>query len=92
MKSTKNFEDGSSLSWKDKETLEYIEGDFILLIWVDFMPGLFSTGRILKLESISEWTSHPEGLKTTISDEKREEIKSKVFAYYKERKRKCVAE
>lgn len=92
MKSTKKFDDGSTLSWKDRETLEYTEGDYTLLVWVDFMPGLFSSGRILKLESLSEWTSSPEGAAAPIPNGKKDEIKSKVISYYKDHNKKCITQ
>lgn len=92
MNSIKKFDDKSSLSWKDKETLEYAERDYTLLVWVDFMPGFFSSGRVLKLDSLCKWTSSPKGSEALISNEKKEEIIGKVISYYKDHNKKCITE
>lgn len=77
------FDDGSSIEWEDRESLQYREVDgHIALIWVDFEPGFFSRGRVLMIESLDKWHTVPEGRSLDLSNEKREEIIAKVRKYY----------
>lgn len=83
------FDDGSVIEWIDKETLRYSEGAFVLNIWVDFEPGFFSTGRIVRAALIKDWSATPSGCASTISEAKRLNILDKVRRYYHLNKRKC---
>lgn len=86
------FDDGSSIRWADRETLEYSEGKLRALIWVDFEPELFSGTRLIKASSIQKWESHPELTDRKIPKTKRAEILKKVQDYYESNNRKCRIE
>ena len=68
MSKIKSFDDGSLIEWVDKETLKYSEGEFSVLIWVDFEPGFFSGGRIIKSSSILTWDKKPSERSEMIDD------------------------
>ncbi len=91
-KSLIEFDDGSILKWEDRETLRYIEGESSALIWVDFEPGFFSRGRILRSSSIDKWEEDSKGVVTAISEAKKADIINKVKLYYEQNKRKCIVE
>jgi hypothetical protein len=78
------FPDGSSVAWVDRETLKYSDGSHSVLVWVDFEPGFFSKGRIIKASSIQEWESAGDGVK--ITEDKKTEIINKVTKYYEQNK------
>ncbi len=77
-----NFLDGSLVQWVDKETLRYSDSDHTALIWVDFEPGFFTGGRVIKASSIAKWESCPSNESCDISDEIKMQIISKVTKYY----------
>ena len=60
--------------------------------WVDFEPGLFSNGRIIKSESISVWDSKPDDVPEVIDESTKKEIIEKIKSYYKSMKKKCRVE
>ncbi len=91
-KSLIEFDDGSIIKWEDRETLRYIEGEYNALIWVDFEPGFFSGGRILRSSSIDKWEENSKGVVTAISEVKKADIINKIKLYYKKNKRKCTVE
>ncbi len=77
------FDDGSSIEWKDRESLKYNQHDgYAALIWIDFEPGFFSRGRVLMTQSLDRWRTGPDGQPLEITYEKREEIIEKVRRYY----------
>jgi hypothetical protein len=76
------LDDGSSIQWVDKESLAYKENGFEVTVWVDFEPGFFSRGRILKLSSLGSWSKWPDTGSNVIGREKRDEIIEKVKKYY----------
>jgi hypothetical protein len=82
------LDDGSVIEWVDKGTLRYTENGFSVSIWVDFEPGFFNSGRIIKSSSIVRWDSRPEGNPDVIGMDKRKEILAKVQQYYQARNRK----
>jgi hypothetical protein len=86
------FEDGSSIEWVDRETLRYADEIHSALIWVDFSPGWFSRGRILKAASITRWESCPADRSKEISGEEKKQIFEKVQEYYKRQMVKCTIE
>jgi hypothetical protein len=88
----KIFEDGSSIEWVDKETLKYTESGFSVHIWVDFEPGFFSNGRIIKSSSIKTKDSLPWSSSTFIDENKKREIIEKIQKYYKSMNKKCRVE
>lgn len=87
--SKKTFDDGSSVEWVDKETVRYSEGEFSVLIWVDFEPGFWSSGRVIRSSSIKNWSATPTGCSATIDAEKKREIIDKIQRYYGSLKKKC---
>ena len=76
------FEDGSSVEWKNRESLKYIERGYVALVWVDYEPGFFNNGRILKMSSLRRWYEAPPGSSLEISKDKKKEIISKIQDYY----------
>jgi hypothetical protein len=92
MSKAKTFNDGSSVDWVDKETLRYTKGEFSALIWVDFEPGFFSAGRIIRSFSIAKWEAAPVGSTDEIDTESKEEIINKIKLYYKSINKKCRVE
>jgi hypothetical protein len=77
------FDDGSSIEWVDRETLEYFEGEYSALVWVDYAPGFFSSGRIIRTSSIQNWKKKPPDAPERIDDESRARIIEKVVQYYR---------
>lgn len=84
MTSKKIFEDGSSVEWKDRETLLYKEGECAASIWVDFEPGWFKSGRIIKTDSLEYWDDLSGTENVKIDQNKKQEIINKVILYYKD--------
>ena len=89
MATRKVFDDGSSVEWIDKETIKYTEGDYSLLIWVDFEPGFFSYGRTIKSASIETWDTKPRGESKLIDENKKQDIIDKIQRYYKSFGKRC---
>ncbi|GLI34002.1 hypothetical protein [Desulforhabdus amnigena] len=92
MSRKKTFDDGSYVEWVDRETLKYTSGDFSVLVWVDFEPGLFSGGRIIKASSIKNWDAKPAGSPATIDEDIKQDIINKIQQYYKSFKKKYRVE
>ena len=89
----KLFDDGSSVEWVDKETLNYSEHGFSVLVRVDFFrESFFKYGRVIKASSIIEWNVYPESASKIIDESKRVEIIDKLKAYYKDLNIKCRVE
>jgi hypothetical protein len=86
------LDDGSVIEWVDKETLRYTENGFTGSIWVDFKPGFFNSGRIIKSFSIVRRDGRPEGCPDVIGMDKRKEILAKVQHYYQSQNRKLRIE
>lgn len=76
------FDDGSRITWKDRETLLYEEPGYAALLWVDYEPGFFSRGRILRAESLDRWHVCPKGSGECISPEKKAQITKRVQQYF----------
>ena len=55
MSAALRFTDGDRIDWIDRETFAYVRGDQRVLIWVDYEPGLFRTGRVIRMASLKEW-------------------------------------
>ncbi|MDZ4157399.1 MAG: hypothetical protein U1E09_12675 [Methylococcales bacterium] len=86
------FDDASVIEWIDKETLRYSEKDFSVSIWVDFEPGFFKSGRIIKASSIKNCNNNAEDKLEKITTSKKEEILAKVQNYYHFKNIKCRVE
>jgi hypothetical protein len=84
--------DGSQIEWVDKETLRYSENGYSVLIWVDFEAGLFKSGRVIKLSSLSNWQTRPKDKSDIIDELKKNEIVEKIKHYYKSMGKKCRVE
>ena len=76
------FDDASSISMQDRETLLYEEPNHSVLIWFDVKPGFFSRGRVLYQSTIQEWKESPPGNDQSISAAKQQEIIAKVRQYW----------
>jgi hypothetical protein len=74
------FEDGSEITWEDRDTLLYRESGKIVYVWIDF-DSLFFGSRIIKLESMQHWY----GTNEPISDEQKNDIIAKVRRYYEKK-------
>lgn len=90
MTSRKTFEDGSCVEWKDRETLIYTEGDRSASIWVEFEPGWFKSGRIIKSDSVELWDNFSGAKGIKIDQGKKEEIIKKVVLYYEDFGKKAI--
>ena len=84
------FEDGSAIEWVDRETLRYSEGEFSLLIWVDFGPGFFSRSRVLDVSRLKTWTTKPATTSPSLTDADRERVLRKVADYYRAHRTKLT--
>ena len=92
LKKSHVFKDGSSIEWIDRETLWYAKDGFSVLIWVDFEPGFFKSGRILRSSSIKEWASKPSHAPGPIDDGQRNAIVHRVQQYYRDHGTKITVE
>ena len=81
-KSQQEFSDGTTLEWIDRETIRYTEGQSYVDIWVDFAPGFFSKGRVLRKSSLEQWTETPDSTSSQFDSKKLAEIIDKVQQYY----------
>ena len=88
MATQKSFADSSSLVWKDRETLSYLENGRSLDIWVDVESGLFNSGRVVDLTLIKFWNSTPSGEPVELTDMEKKDIKEKIIQYYEEFRKK----
>lgn len=77
------FEDGTVVAIEDRETVRYTHDDKVALVWVDYEPGFFSRGRVIKLSSIQSWKdSGAQGDVTReIIDSDKEKIVERVKEY-----------
>ncbi len=77
------FKDGSSIEWKDKETLLYKKAGYELFISVDYYEiNFFSAGRLVYSDSIKKWNSRPANSQDEITHSEKQEILRKVASYY----------
>jgi hypothetical protein len=88
----KIFSDGSCVEWIDRETLKYSKESFSVLVWVDFEPGFFSGGRIIRTSSIKEWDTKPEGTTGLIHKVTKQNIINRIQEYYKSINKRCRVE
>jgi hypothetical protein len=72
------FPDGSSLRWASKESMLYVEGEYMVEAWVDFGSGVFTNKKVLHLSSIEKWSEAPDLASNVIPQEKKEEIEFKI--------------
>jgi len=86
------FDDGSIVEWIDRETLKYTTGDYSVLVWVDFEPGFFAGGRILKASSINKWDAKPKDAPSLIGKDTKQEIIKKILKYYDGLNKKCTVD
>lgn len=76
------FEDGSSITWIDRETVKYEIGDRHVLVWVDYEGGFFSRGRVVRRQSLARWSDAGGSSDQEISLLDQEAIIAKVQAYF----------
>lgn len=82
----------SSVEWEDRETLRYSENGFSALVWVDYEPGIFSQGRIIKSASIVKWNAKPEGTSDHIEPGQKQKIISEIQKFFASRGKKCTVQ
>lgn len=87
-----HFDDGSSIEWVDKESLRYRKERCSALIWVDFEPGFFRRGRIVKASSLAGWESPTPGCSEPMDARTKQEILRKVLEYYRLQNVSCRVE
>lgn len=85
-------EGNSSIEWVDKETLRYTENGFSVLVWVDYEPGFFSRGRIIKSSSIVKWDEKPDNGSDLIEPWQKQKIIGEIQKYYDSQKVRCHIE
>ena len=85
-------ESGSTITWVDRETLRYSINGYFVLIWVDYEPGFFNSGRIIKMKSIIKWTSKPINSPDLITDEQKQKIINEIKQYYRIQGKRCRIE
>ena len=89
-KKNKPFETlGATVEWVDRETVRYTDNGNSTLVWVDYEPGFFSSGRVLRTESISKWQAHPSGTVAEIDAASRQRIEAAVIAYFNSQGVQC---
>lgn len=85
-------ETNGSIEWVDKETLRYSRNGFSVLVWIDFEPGIFSRGRIIKASSIVKWDARPDNSSDVIDTRERRGIIDEIQKYYNSQNEKCRVE
>jgi hypothetical protein len=80
---------GSSLTWVDRETVRYTEGEFSALVWVDYEPGFFARGRIIRTSSLATWETTPANAQREISPEQKQRIGADIQEYFRSQRRTC---
>lgn len=87
------YKDIISIEWVDKETLRYSEeGGRSALVWVDFEPGFFKRGRIIRMSSIKNWDERPGFASRLIDANDRAKIVDAIIAYYEYQNVPCRME
>lgn len=61
MQKSFKFEDGTCVNWLDRQTVEYSKDGRTLLVWIDFDNGWSIGKRVIKTESLDQWTKLPQG-------------------------------
>ncbi len=87
-----DFEDGSSVEWMDKETVKYSRSGKNALVWVDYEPGFFSSGRIIRSGEILGWQNDNGETISSIDPEEKKQIVDKIVAYYEKLGKKISVE
>ena len=80
------------IEWVDRESVRYSDGNYSVVVWVDYEPGLFSSGRIIREASIDFWEAHPPNTNSEISNEDRARIVKALQRYYARESVKCRVE
>ncbi|MBR7745035.1 hypothetical protein [Undibacterium baiyunense] len=88
MSNLRYVENGSTVEWIDKETLKYSKDGFQVLIWVDFEPGFFKRGRIVRLSSMEKWNEANDPNDLIISAVAKDEILTALDQYFNLRNEK----
>jgi hypothetical protein len=78
------FTDDSCVEFVDRETVKYREGDYSVLVWVDYYKVRFlSYGRVVNIDRVEKWDTFPDGATPNIDSIKRNEIFTKIESYCK---------
>ena len=68
-----NFSDGSWVEYVDRETIKYREGDYSVLVWVDYFKTRFLCyGRAINIDAIEVWDTYPDDAISEIDSKKRD--------------------
>lgn len=79
----------SSIEWIDRETLRYYEDGYSVLVWMDYEPGFFNNGRIIRLSSLENWDAVPGKEPLLIDAKEREVIINNIKEYHMSQSIKC---
>lgn len=85
-------ESGATISWVDRETLRYSINGCSVLVWVDYEPGFFNSGRIIKSRSLVRWDEKPDHECELINEDQKQKIINEIKQYYRAQKKACRAE
>jgi hypothetical protein len=55
MSSAFRFSDGDYVEWIDRETFAYVQSNRSAHVWIDYEPGFFRSGRIIRTKSLKNW-------------------------------------
>ena len=69
--------------WVDRETVAFVRGNERVLVWCDFAPGLLSSGRVIREESIKTWLSGDDRPTRTVNSAERDQIVAAVTRYWR---------
>ena len=87
------MDDGSVLTWMDRQTVKYEKDGYIVLVWVDFDSGFSIRKRVIKLESLKNWRSTPRNVSDRdISSQQRYSIVNSVRDFFNLRGISCRTE
>lgn len=80
------FDDGSSVEWRDRETLLYTKGHLLCYIWVDyFEKSFFSGGRVIHVKSINKWSDVDAMEVSEMSNDEKNQVLERIKKYYEQR-------
>lgn len=90
MKTVFTFPDGDQICWTDRESFAYVNGDRQTQVWVDYEPGFFRAGRIIRKESLINWSELESGrIAGRISEEEAQIIVGRLMEYFKAIRKKA---
>jgi hypothetical protein len=82
MKKREQIDDGKVIEWVDSETIRFIDNDRSALIWMDYEPGLFKRGRIVRSDSIQQWEARSIDDNLAVSDNEKNALIDHVLRFF----------